>query len=141
MTKKGLILLAGIVWGVAGINVARRGVATWLSLEHPGYPLLFAGALATFVVFGIMFFRLTKKNLRRIAAFERERNPFWMFMSLKSYLIMTFMISLGVVLRNYTSTPRTFIAPFYVGLGTALLLAGIAYFLPDRILRVRASRK
>ena len=141
MTKKGLILLAGIVWSVAGINVARMGVATWLTLERSRYPLLFAGALATFVVFGIMFFRLTKKNLRRIAAFERERNPFWMFMSLKSYLIMTFMISLGVVLRNYTATPRTFIAPFYVGLGTALLLAGIAYFLPDRILRVRASRK
>ena len=141
MTKKGLVLLAGIVWSVAGINVARMGVLTWITLKSPCHPALFIGSLATFIVFGMMFFRLTKKNLRRIAAFEKEKNPFWMFMSLKSYLIMIFMISLGVVLRNYTITPRTFIASFYVGLGTALILAGIAYFLPKRIFRVRASRK
>ena len=129
MTKKGLIVLAGIVWALAGFNVARMGISTWKALSRPYSLWLFVGAGATFAVFGLMFFRLTKKNIRRIIGFPKERNPFWTFMSLKSYLIMTFMITLGVILRNYTATPRTFIAPFYVGLGTALLLAGIAYFL------------
>lgn len=132
MTRRGLILLAAVVWCVAGFNVVRMGLQTWGALPSPHHPLLFVGAVATFVPFAAMFLKLTAKNVRRIAAFPERKNPFWQFMSPRSYLIMAFMIALGVVLRNFTATPRTFIAAFYVGLGSALFVAGMAYLVPGK---------
>lgn len=130
MTRRGLIYLAAAVWCIAGVNVVRMGFVTWRALDNPLHPLLFVGAVVTLVAFGAMFLRLTAKNIRRIGSFPQSGNPFWKFMSLKSYLIMAFMISFGVVLRNFTRSPRTFIAAFYVGLGSALFAAGVAYLFP-----------
>ena len=44
-----------------------------------------------------------------------------------SYLIMIFMITFGVLLRRCPAVPAAFIASFYVGLGSALALAGVIY--------------
>ncbi|MGM9787464.1 MAG: hypothetical protein ACI3ZF_00990 [Candidatus Cryptobacteroides sp.] len=128
VSKKALIVLAGILWLVAGVNVVRMGIKTWMGLAEPWNWLLFLGAGITFIPFAAMFLRLSSKNILRIGALEEDRIYFWRCLSLKSYLIMIFMISFGVVLRNFTSVSRDFIAAFYVGLGSALFSAGVAYF-------------
>lgn len=124
----GLKAIAGALWVIAGFNVVRMGVKSWGTLEDKLTFWLIAGAAVTFIAFGAMFYRLTLKNIARIGGY-REKAAFWHCMSLKSYLIMAFMITLGVVLRNCTPTPPSFIAAFYCGLGTALFLAGVIYFL------------
>ena len=47
---------------------------------------------------------------------------------LKSYLIMAFMMSGGIWLRNSGLAPEVFIAVFYTGLGCALGSAGILFW-------------
>lgn len=81
-------------------------------------------------MFGSMFYKITKKNVVRICNYGKSLMPFWNCMSLKSYMIMVFMITFGVVLRNCTPTPPSFIALFYTGLGLALFMAGTFYFCP-----------
>ena len=48
-------------------------------------------------------------------------------MPVKSYAIMAFMITLGVLLRKCPAIAPSFIASFYVGLGLALSVAGVIY--------------
>lgn len=130
LSGKWLMVIAGLLWTVAGINVVRMGLQSWSQLNNRVALWLFAGAILTFAMFGTMFYKITKKNVVRICNYGKSLMPFWNCMSLKSYMIMVFMITFGVVLRNCTPTPPSFIALFYTGLGLALFMAGTFYFCP-----------
>lgn len=42
-------------------------------------------------------------------------------------IIWLFMIAFSILLRSFSVVPHSFIASFYVGLGAALILAGMIY--------------
>lgn len=127
MVKRHTLLLAsGIVWALAGMNILRIGLAV-----YPPYVSvirLFL-SLLVFAAFMTMFYRLVKKNVRRIRNMEDDRQPLYRFFDGRSYLVMAFMMSLGIALRAFHLVPDVFIAVFYTGLGAALLSAGILFLL------------
>ncbi len=49
--------------------------------------------------------------------------------SLKGYLIIAFMVSLGIGLKHIPGIPSNFFAWFYSGLGPGLLSAGVRFLL------------
>lgn len=131
--KRNLLLIAGLVWFMAGFNVARIGILVYGSIDHVWY--LYCLSLVVFMVFGRMFLKMTKNHTKRIMAYDAYV-PFWKFFDKKSYLIMAFMMSFGIGLRASGLAPDFFIGFFYTGLGFALALAGIVfvknYFLYDK---------
>lgn len=122
--KKTLLLIAGIVWMIAGFNVARLGVLSYLNIERTWYLYIFS--LVVFMIFGLMFFKMSQKHTKRILGYEAYR-PFWHFFDFKAYLIMICMMSGGIGFRAAGIFPEIFIAFFYSGLGLALALAGIIF--------------
>lgn len=122
---KYLLLLAGIVWAAAGINILIIGLR-----EYGPYwsPINVALSVAVFAVFQVFIFgRLVKRHTARITSYTEKTKHFWAFFDLRSFLIMAGMIALGLWLRNSSWVPRVFIAVFYTGLGASLLLAGIQF--------------
>ena len=122
--KRTLLLIAGIVWLIAGFNVARLGILSFRLVDRTWY--LYALTILIFIIFGTMFFKMSDKHTKRILAYEDKR-PFWNFFDLKSYLIMVFMMSMGIGLRASGKIPEFFIGFFYTGLGFALALAGVIF--------------
>lgn len=122
--KRTLLLIAGIVWMIAGFNVARLGVMSYLNIERRWYLYLLSGLV--FLLFGSMFFRMSQKHTKRILGYEDYR-PFWHFFDLKAYLIMTCMMSVGIEFRAAGIFSEIFVAFFYSGLGLALALAGVVF--------------
>lgn len=122
--RKTLLLIAGIVWMIAGFNVARLGVLSYLNIERKWY--LYFISILVFILLGLMFFKMSQKYTRRILGYEEYR-PFWNFFDLKVYLIMTCMMSGGIGFRAAGIFPEMFIAFFYSGLGFALALAGVIF--------------
>ena len=122
--KRTLLLIAGIVWMIAGFNVARLGVMSYLNIERRWYLYLLSGLV--FLLFGSMFFRMSQKHTKRILGYEDYR-PFWHFFDWKAYLIMTCMMSVGIGFRAAGIFPEIFVAFFYSGLGLALALAGVVF--------------
>ena len=122
--KKTLLLIAGIVWMIAGFNVARLGALSYLNIERTWYLYIFS--LVVFMSFGLMFFKMSQKHTRSILGYEEYR-PFWHFFDFKAYLIMICMMSGGIGFRAAGIFPEIFIAFFYSGLGLALALAGIIF--------------
>ena len=120
--KRTLLLIAGIVWLTAGINVARLGVLSYLSIEQRWYWYLLS--IVIFLLFGAMFFRMSQKHTKRIMGYEDERQLFLRFFDLKAYIIMAIMMGGGIGLRAAGVFPDQFVAFFYTGLGSALALAG-----------------
>lgn len=120
-----LLLLACLVWGAAGFNILRIGLAA-----YPAYrsALNFLLSILVFSVFQIFIFgRLVKKHSARIGAYLEERHFFWKFFDGKSFAIMAVMMTGGISLRSSGLAPERFIAVFYTGLGASLLLAGLLF--------------
>ena len=91
--------------------------------------LMFLGTFAVLGLFHVMFGKMVKKHTARIRNYEQKlQNPL-RFFDLKSYLIMAFMIALGITLRVSGVVPNWFIAFFYTGLGSALVIAGLGFIL------------
>ena len=123
--KRALLMIAGVVWMIAGFNVARLGIVSYMIIEFKWYlPLL---SLVIFVLFGMMFRKMSIKHAKRIKGYEEEKRPFWNFFDLKAYMIMAIMMGGGIGLRAAGVFPVVFVAFFYTGLGCALALAGILF--------------
>ena len=123
--KKTLLLIACAVWSLAGFNILRIGI-----LSYPPY-ISAMNILLSIVVFTVfqyfIFGRLVKKHTDRIQNYEEERHFFMKFFDVKSFIIMAIMMSGGIYLRASSLAPERFIAVFYTGLGSSLLLAGILF--------------
>ena len=126
--KRTLLAVAGCVWLIAGINVARLGILSYGKLPQIRalYMLL---SLAVFCAFGLMFFKMSIKHTKRIKGYEEEFRPVWHFFDLKAYIIMAVMMGGGIWLRASGLVPDVFIAVFYTGLGCALALAGVLFWI------------
>lgn len=121
---------------IAGGNVARLGVKSYFMVEMQFYlPLL---SVVIFALFGMMFYKMSKKHIKRISTYESYRS-FWHFFDLKAYIIMAVMMSGGIGLRYAGVFPDVFVAFFYTGLGCALCLAGVL-FIVERIKQLRVHK-
>ena len=123
--KQTLLLIACAVWSLAGFNILRIGV-----LSYPPY-ISIINILLSIVVFAVfqyfIFGRLVKKHTERIKNYQEERLFFLKFFDTKSFIIMAIMMSGGIYLRASSFASEHFIAVFYTGLGSSLLLAGILF--------------
>lgn len=121
-----LTAVAGLVWIIAGGNVAWIGLSSY---PHSGLSAPWACVLplAVFIAFGAMFLKTAGKNVRRIVGFAHPARPFWHFFDARSYLMMGIMMSSGILLRVFNVLPEAFVAFFYTGLGAALFCAGLFF--------------
>ena len=132
MKKENLITVAGVVWLLAGANVALIGARAAVEMSGAAVGVvgaLVVGTVAAFFAFHAMFGKTVLKNAQRIRGLDGERLNFMRFLDRKGYLIMAFMMSFGFGLRLTGLIPNWFFAFFYTGLGSALALAGASFLL------------
>lgn len=123
--KNTLLLFACLIWSVAGFNVLRIGIQAYQT--HAAL----LNILLSVLIFGVfehfVFGKLVIKHTARIIGYGKEPQFFLKFFDVKSFIIMAVMMTGGIWLRSSGIAPERFIAVFYSGLGSALLLAGILF--------------
>lgn len=125
-----LLLVAGIVWMIAGLNIANIGIGAYLHEAGWIFWVLLVGAIVIFVVFHIFIFtKMVGKHAARIRGYEDDRTHIWKFFDKKGYIVMAIMMGGGIALRMSGLVPEWFIAFFYTGLGLALVVAGVSFLL------------
>lgn len=126
--REQLLLIAGLVWTMAGGNVLRLGVEAAIITGSARRLADVFACIAVFAAFHFLVFSgLVRKHTRRMMNDLGERPFFWQFFDRKSFLIMAGMILFGVLLRRSPRVSSRFIAFFYTGLGSALTLAGLLF--------------
>ncbi|MGM9589136.1 MAG: hypothetical protein ACI3V0_03060 [Faecousia sp.] len=116
------------MWLIAGFNVARLGILSYRQLPQVKIIHILL-SMAVFCAFGLMFFKMSIKHNKRIKGYKEEFRPVWHFFDLKAYIIMAVMMGGGIWLRSSGLAPDVFIAVFYTGLGCALTLAGVLFWI------------
>ncbi len=121
--------MAGVIWLSMGLALVT--VALYWYRNSPDALLL--GAVIG-LIFGPMLNRVTVSrmaavNVERIRRLHpgNARLPLIEVQSRRTYLIIVFMIIMGAVLRR-SPIPREYLAPGYLVMGIALILASREYF-------------
>lgn len=134
-----LMIIAGCVWLIAGINVFAMGMGAYANQQGWITVALMGGTLVIFLAFHLFVFRkMVNKHTVRITSYQGTKTHFIKFLDKRGYLIMAFMMGGGILLRASGVVPTWFIAFFYTGLGAALAIAGIT-FLVRAFRHVKAS--
>ncbi len=127
VSKKYLPLFAGIVWGIAGSAILTIGLPALVSDRNILWLSVLISAVIFVLFFKFVFFRLYQKHSVRIDAFEREKICAFAFFDVKGYIIMAFMITLGIVIRTTKILPPIYLGMLYTGLGFAMLGAALCF--------------
>lgn len=129
VNKNTLYAFSCVFWLFAGAKVFNTGINNCLNYRGD---MLYIVVLSL-IVFSVFHFLIFKKVLAKNKDFVfslkgEKHSPIYM-MSFKQYLIVVFMIVLGICVRKFHLLDNFIIAFFYTGLGLALLFTGVRFLL------------
>lgn len=123
---KYLLLVNGLLWTAIGTRIALIGIDYYQRLESiPWWHILLS--VIVFAGFWFMFTGVVRRYSERIMSMTEPRTSIFRTFSVKEYITIAFMITLGITLKRIPQVPDSFIAWFYCGLGPGLLSAGIRF--------------
>ena len=124
-----LLAVNGLLWLAIGTKIAITGVARYLETPAEKLGWMIPASAAVFAGFYFMFSGVVRKYAERVHALPGPMEPVWKTFGLKGYLIIAFMISLGISLKHIPGIPEPFFAWFYLGLGLGLISAGVRFLI------------
>ena len=138
VSKYLLMGLAGLMWSGVGIMLCRLAVI-WLKPIHRNvaWSLGSLGLIAAIVVYRFGFSKIALKNITRLCLLPNTTCIF-AFQAWKSYLIIIFMVALGLTLRH-SPMPKHFLAVIYETIGGALFFSSFHFY--GRIWRVKIRKE
>lgn len=130
INKEHLLLMQVLCWLAPGVKILITGVQSVQKVQavHPErvwWLCLIAVAVA--VCFSLMFDSFSRRYTARILNFPERKKSLFAFFDLRGYVLIIFMMGLGISLKHIPCMPVEFFASFYPGLGTALSIAGVRY--------------
>ncbi len=126
MDRRYLPFIAAALWGIPGIIITVKGILAYTRMpagELWWLLLITAGVLTGFF---FMFRRIVDKYSSRIASLPRKTGFFQTF-PLRGWILIVFMMCLGMSLRFIPGIPAEFTASFYSGLGPMLVWAALRF--------------
>ncbi len=127
VSKYWLIMLAGLMWSAVGILLCRLAYI-WLSAAdwYTALPLGLLGIISAVIAWLFGFSGIARKNIDRLCLLP-DKCCIFAFQAWKNYLIIIFMIMLGIVMRH-SPLPKQFLAVIYATIGGALFLSSFQYY-------------
>ena len=127
--KEHLLAINGLMWTAIGTKISITGISHYLTTPAEKLWWMIPLSLLVFAGFYRMFTGIVRRYAERILALPDHKESVFKTFSLKGYLIIAFMISLGITLKYIPGIPEPFFAWFYLGLGLGLLSAGIRFLI------------
>lgn len=125
MRRGYLYIIAAIVWGVPGVMLSLKGINAYAQQPLKDLWWLLLITFCVLVGFYFIFRRVVAKYSAHIAS-QPVQTAIWRTFPLRGWLLIVFMILLGGVMK-IIEPPTQFIASFYSGLGSMLILSSIRF--------------
>lgn len=126
VNRQFLVFMAGVVWILAGVNILRIGIMTWINISSFQLFRVCEAIVVFLLFFNFVFKKLFYKHTKRIEQKKDKSCPF-AFFDVKGWIVMAVMITVGILVRKFQLLPNTFISVFYVGLSSALIITGVLF--------------
>ena len=123
-----LLLIAALVWTFAGGMLLFRGYSTLLAYPNLfGVKILGCG-IGGLLFFKLLFFKISGKHVLRIQSLSIDNPCLFSFFNLRSYLMMTIMITSGITLRKTGAISPEYLSLVYITMGIPLLMSSFRFY-------------
>lgn len=129
VSKRVLLLVAGLVWGFAGLRVFTLGRGDVVLNKGNVFISIVFSITIFYIFFNFIFKKIFIKHAKRIINSKLEKQCIFSFFDIKGYIVMGCMMIFGIVIRNLGVLNNTLLGNFYMGLGAALFLAGLTFLI------------
>ena len=126
MKRKHLYAVAAVIWGIPGITITLKGISAYG--KQPSENLWWLLMITAGVISGffLMFRRIVGRYCNRISSLPDNVRILQTFPA-RGWILIVFMMGLGIALKHIPGIPSAFTASFYSGLGPMLLLASFRF--------------
>jgi hypothetical protein len=122
-----LIILGAALWGFASYRIMKLGIAM---IEHNAlhqWLNYLIGVAGFFPFFLLVFRKVSRRYVNRIIHHKYERPCVFGFFDLRGYILMTFMITMGIMVSRWNVIPELYKGTFFISLGLSLLASAVFY--------------
>ncbi len=126
--KRGLLAIAGVFWTFAGGMLITRGVLGLMDTHVNIVPDLLIALAGGAIFYWLLFSKISKKHIYRIVGLKPEKPCLFSFFNMRSYIMMTVMITGGITLRKLDILDHQVLYSFYVCMGTPLLVSSGRFY-------------
>lgn len=122
-----LIILGASIWSFAAYRILRLGInmIEHHALHHWNNYLI--GLIGFFPFFLLVFRKVSKRYVTRIIQNKYERPCIFGFFDVRGYILMSFMITMGILVSRWSVIPELYKGTFFISLGLSLLASAIFY--------------
>jgi hypothetical protein len=128
IARRYLYLVAALVWTFAGTMLLFRGMLLFLDDDYLIWIRLFISIITGILFYWLLFSKISKKHTNRIARMQQEKPCLFSFFNIKSYILMTLMITAGISLRKSGLIPPVYLSVIYVTMGIPLFVSSIRFY-------------
>ena len=135
MNRKHLFIVASIIWGIPGIIITTKGIKAYVMQPSENLWWLLLITVSVLAAFFMMFRRIVERYSSRIASLP-VKVKIWQTFPPRGWILLVFMMGLGIALKHIPQIPSAFTASFYSGLGPMLLISAFRFALnarPERL--------
>jgi hypothetical protein len=127
--KPVLIALGAALWGFAAYRILKMG---FIFIEqHALYHFVnYLIGIAGFVPFFLLVFRkVSLRYITRIINLPQHRPCMFAFFDVRGYILMSLMITMGILVSHWKIIPEIYKGTFFISLGLSLLASSIFYII------------
>ena len=126
--KRGLLYVATLIWAFVSFRIISIGVEDIFENTLRYWIFIPIGVVLSLPFFRFFFLRISRKHIKRMLNAKSERPCLFSFFDVKSYLIMMFMIALGISIQKLKIVPLLYVGTFYISLGLSLFFSAMCFF-------------
>ena len=126
--KTYLLLVAAVVWTFAGGMLLYRGFSFLMDYPYFLVVKIAGSAIGGLIFFKLLFFKISGKHVLRIQNLPHDHPCLFSFFNLKSYLMMTIMITSGITLRKTGVISPEYLSLIYLMMGIPLLMSSFRFY-------------
>jgi hypothetical protein len=123
-----LFLIAGIAWTTAGSILLGRGLYNLLLIREHLLIRLVIGVVLGILFYLVLFYRVSARNIKHIRLIQISNPCAFSFFNIRSWIMMTLMISMGITLRKLNLVNPGYMYTFYVVMGVPLLISALNFY-------------
>jgi hypothetical protein len=123
-----LLLIAASVWTAAGGILLTRGLLMVVSYPDNIIYIIGGSTIGGLLFYVLVFLHISRKHTERILKIKIERPCAFSFFNARSYVLMTVMISSGILLRLSGLVSQMVLCSIYITMGIPLFLSSIRFY-------------
>jgi hypothetical protein len=123
-----LYIIAALVWTIAGSMLLFRGMMLFLDDAYFIWTRLSISIVSGILFYRFLFLKISTEHTSRISRMQLDRPCLFSFFNMKSYILMTVMITVGITLRKSGIISPVYLSFIYVTMGIPLFISSFRFY-------------